>query len=122
MVLTTLSMTSSQQPKKSSLSFFLKGKMSPLLRKSWLVGRKKNLMTHSLAYGNAASPSMKRWEYTAYCSMSLITKSSTTQREKMKKRSTLAARGFDNVRSNPALNLAPFGRWTALKRRRLAQR
>ncbi len=26
------------------------------------------------------------------------------------------------VVSNPALNLAPFGRWTALKRRRLALR
>jgi len=28
----------------------------------------------------------------------------------------------DDMRSNPALNLAPFGRWTALKRRRLALR
>ena len=28
----------------------------------------------------------------------------------------------EQVRSNPALNLAPFGRWTALKRRRLALR
>ena len=27
-----------------------------------------------------------------------------------------------SVRPNPALNLAPFGRWTALKRRRLALR
>jgi hypothetical protein len=26
------------------------------------------------------------------------------------------------VVANPALNLAPFGRWTALKRRRLALR
>jgi hypothetical protein len=26
------------------------------------------------------------------------------------------------LRHNPALNLAPFGRWTALKRRRLALR
>ena len=35
------------------------------------------------------------------------------------------ARGFDNVRSNPALNLAPFGRWTLRDKaaqRRLALR
>ena len=29
---------------------------------------------------------------------------------------------FSAIMSNPALNLAPFGRWTALKRRRLALR
>jgi hypothetical protein len=29
---------------------------------------------------------------------------------------------MSHQRSNPALNLAPFGRWTALKRRRLALR
>jgi hypothetical protein len=33
------------------------------------------------------------------------------------------ADGYDlNLSPNPALNLAPSGRWTALKRRRLALR